>query len=94
MADAGEETGFRFARTLQLLGPLVELCVQRDDAPVRFLELAVELRKLLLPRVDFVQRAHELLVLELKLADRPLDDFPGERVGDANNRGVGRHRLV
>ena len=52
MADTRQETRFGFACTLQSLGPFVELCVQRDDAAVRFLELAVELRKLLLPRMS------------------------------------------
>jgi hypothetical protein len=49
MAHVRQEARFHLVGAPQVVGLLVELGVQRDDAAVRVLELAIEPRELLLP---------------------------------------------
>ena len=53
-----------------MVGLLVELGVQRDDAAVGVLELAIEPRELVLALAQLGERAQQLLVLLLHLVER------------------------
>ena len=71
MRHVREEARLQLVGAAQVVGPFVELRIQRHDAAVRVLELAVDPLELLLPRAQFVERAQQLLILLLHLLDRP-----------------------
>ena len=71
MRHVREEPRLQLVGAAQVIGAFVELRIQRDDAAVRVLELAVDALQLLLPRPQLVERAQQLLILLLHLLDRP-----------------------
>ena len=83
MAHVGQEPRLGLARLAQLLGPGVQLGVERDDAAVGVLQLLVEPGELLLPRLQLVQAADQLAVLlaeDAQRIDGPLAHEPGNNL--------------
>ena len=70
VAHVREEARLHFVGAAQVVRFLVEFRVQRDDAAVRVLELAVQLRQLFLALAQFGQRAQQFAVLLLHLLER------------------------
>src|SRR5262245_40533748 len=77
-----EEARLELVGASQMIGLLVELGIQRDDAPVRVLELAVQSHELVLAAVQLVERPKQVLVLPLELLGQvymlAIDDAPGD----------------
>ena len=90
-----EEARLQLVGAAQVIGSLVELGVERDDAAVGVFELAIEAHELLLLALQLVERAQQLLVLLLDLFDqvaaRPRRDGGRDLVG-AHGRSRARCR--
>ncbi len=63
-----------------MIGLLVQLGVQGDDAAVSIFELAVQVQQLVLALTQLCQRAHQLTVLLLQLLIGPLGE-PARELG-------------
>ncbi len=85
MAHVGEEARFQLAGLAQLLGPLVEFGIQRDDAAIGVLQFGVELLQFLLPQAQFRQAGDQFGVLGLQLLHRVGLLAEVQRVRDADD---------
>ena len=79
VAHVRQEARLHLVGAPQVVGLLVELGIQRDDAAIRVLELAVEADQLVLALAQLVQRAQQLLVLLLHLLERDRGRFGEQR---------------
>ena len=83
-----------------MVRPLVELRVQRDDAAVGVLQLAVDALQLFLPVRTALERPQQLLVLLADFGERAGRPFRRERRGHARqivcatNDGARRQQLL
>ena len=82
MGHVREEARLQLVGAAEVIRLFVELGVERDDAAVGVLELAIEVHELLLLALQFVERAQQLLVLALDLFDQAGRLLAGERLGD------------
>ena len=77
-----EEARLQLVGAPQVIGLLVQLGVERDDAAVGVLQLAVQPDQLLLTPIQLVERAQQLLILPLELFNQPdrltIDDGAGD----------------
>ena len=64
-----EEFRFQLVRATQVIGALVQLGVQRDDAAIGVLELLIEPLQVLLARSQLVHLQQNLLVLSSDFLD-------------------------
>ena len=92
MRHVRQESRLDFVGTTQVIRALVQLRVQRDDAAVRVLQLAVEPHQLLLPCIEIVERPEELLILLLDLLDRARRSLGRERFGELRDVLGGEER--
>ncbi len=78
----GQEPRFEVVGAPQVIGLLVQLGVERDHAAVGVLQLAIEVRELLVLPLQFVERAEQRLVLLLNLVEQAVGSAAGDRLGD------------
>ena len=69
MGHVRQETRLQIVGAPQVIGPLLELGVQRHDAAVGVLELAVDPLEFLLPAAQLVERPKQFLILLLDFFD-------------------------
>ncbi len=89
MRDGRQEFALQFRGALLVVGALLQLAGQGDDAAVGFLELEVQLGQAHLLPLHFAQRGQQFLVLPLHLLEGILRLFGGEGVGDLRAQGPG-----
>jgi hypothetical protein len=82
VGHVGEKTRLQLVGAAQMVRPLVELGVERDDAAVGVLELPVDLLELGVPHAQHVERVEQLLVLLLHLLDGTRRAVRRECVGE------------
>ena len=89
-----EEARLQLVGAAEMIRLLVELGVERDDAAVGVLELAIEVHELLLLALQIVERAEQRLVLLLDLFDQAGGLLARERLGDLPGPSDGDERMA
>src|SRR5262249_14684229 len=82
VADVRQKAGLQLARRAQLLGALVELGIERDDAAIGVAELLVELAGFVFAAAELLEALHQLAVLLAQDGQRIGRDLRAQRRRD------------